>query len=65
MQGIVRLFYAIALVVMGAFFVWLLLQMSRTWQADRRLVMMTLAYVGVFLGLGLGVVLSRAGRRGR
>jgi hypothetical protein len=47
----------------GSFFVWLLLQMSRTWQADRHLVMMALAYVGVFVALGLGAVLGRDGRR--
>jgi hypothetical protein len=57
-----KVFLALALVVMGAFFVWLLLQMSRTWQADRRLVMMALAYVGVFAALGLGMLLGRGGR---
>ena len=57
-----NVFRALALMVMGAFFVWLLLQMSRTWQADRRLVMMALAYVGVFAALGLGMLLGRGGR---
>ena len=57
-----NVFRALELMVMGAFFVWLLLQMSRTWQADRRLVMMALAYVGVFAALGLGMLLGRGGR---
>ena len=57
-------FLAVALVVMAAFFVWLLLQMSRTWQADRRLLTMALAFVCIFGALGLGAVLSRfSGRR--
>jgi hypothetical protein len=59
----VKPFLALALVVMAAFFVWLLLQMSRTWQADRRLLMMALAYVCIFAALGLGAALGRAGRR--
>jgi hypothetical protein len=58
----VKPFLVLALIVMGAFFVWLLLQMSRTWQADRRLAMMALAFVAVFFALGLGVVLGRGGR---
>jgi hypothetical protein len=59
----VKPFLAVALVVMAAFFVWLLLQMSRTWQADQRLITMAFAFVCIFAALGLGAVLGRSGRR--
>jgi len=54
-----RVFQGIALLVMGGFFVWLLLQMSRTWTADRRLIAMALSFACIFLALGLGAVLGR------
>jgi hypothetical protein len=55
----VKLFQGLALVVMAAFFVWLLLAMSRTPEADRRLVTMAFAFVCIFLALGLGALLGR------
>jgi hypothetical protein len=54
-----RVFQGLALVVMAAFFVWLLLAMSRTPEADRRLAAMALAFAGVFVALGLGALLGR------
>jgi hypothetical protein len=54
-----RVFQGFALLVMAAFFVWLLLAMSRTPESDRRLVAMALAFAAVFFALGLGAVLGR------
>jgi multisubunit Na+/H+ antiporter MnhB subunit len=54
-----RVFQGLALVVMAAFFVWLLLAMSRTPESDRRLAAMALAFAGVFFAFGLGAVLGR------
>ena len=54
-----KTFHAIALTIMAAFFVWLLLQMSRTPEADRRLLMIALAFGGVALAALLGGLLAR------
>jgi nitrate reductase gamma subunit len=54
-----KVFQAAALVVMAGFFVWLLLQMSRTARSDQRLIAMALAFAGVVLAFGLGALLSR------
>lgn len=56
-----KVFQGLALLVMAAFFVWLLLAMSRTPEADRRLVAMALAYVGIFAAIALGALLGRRG----
>ena len=53
-----KLFQAFAVVLMAAFFVWLLVAMSRTPEADRRLAAMALAFVGIFAALGLGALLG-------
>ena len=60
-----KTFQTIAVTIMGAFFVWLLLQMSRTPEADQRLLMIALAFGGVAVALLLGGLLGRVGRRGR
>lgn len=56
-----KVFQGLALLVMAAFFVWLLLAMSRTPEADRRLVAMALAYLGIFAAIALGALLGRRG----
>jgi hypothetical protein len=56
-----KIFQGLTLVVMAGFFVWLLLQMSRTAQADQRLTAMALAFAAVFAALGLGALLGRRG----
>jgi len=56
-----KVFQGLALVVMAGFFVWLLLQMSRTGRSDERLIAMALAFAGVILAFGLGALLSRRG----
>ncbi len=54
-----KAFQALALVLMAGFFVWLLLQMSRTARSDTRLMAMGLAFTGVAVAFALGALLSR------
>ncbi len=56
-----KVFQGLALAVMAGFFVWLLLQMSRTGRSDERLIAMALAFAGVIVAFGLGALLSRRG----
>ena len=53
-----KAFQTVFLLVMAVFFLWLLLQMSRTPDADRRLAAMGLAFVSAFAALGFGAWLG-------
>jgi hypothetical protein len=54
-----RVFRGLAFLIMAAFFVWLLLQMSRTPLADRRLVEFAVAFLCIAAALGVGALPTR------
>ena len=56
-------FQVIAVSVMAGFFVWLLLQMSRTPEADRRLLMLAGAYAAIGVAIVAGGLLGRRDQR--